>query len=161
MNLYSEFKYFYLTNIILFIILLFIIIYLIINREKIFNGEMSYGNIIGPILITGIIFIIIHLFVTWDNNYDDNENKNNNDEIIFSKFKLGKDNDLNNDIIGTTKNGGEIQNQPLINNTPAIISKYKISNKSFDINTSGNTDKLSNQNIFISQKNLNKYGLKF
>ena len=131
MDLYSEFKSFYTSNIILFIILLFVIVYLIINWKKILSGDILYGELVKPILISGIIFLIIHLFLTLDNK----ENNYDND-IIIPKFKLGQ-------------------------NSQSLTNKYKIINNSLDVKSIGNQDKLSNQHIFISQKNLNKYGLKF
>ena len=127
---YSNLKKLYLENILLVCILLFVIIYIIFNYSNIINGNLNSNYLVKSILFTGILILIIHLFVTWD--------EENNNEIIIEKFKLGDQ---------KQQNG---------------YSKYKIVNNSLDNKSITNmADKLSNQNIFISHKNIGKYGVKF
>lgn len=176
MNSYQDFKSFYQSNILLFIILLFIIVYLIINWSVVLNGNYFGGVYTKSILITGIIFLIFHMIITWDDNINDS-----NDEIIdIPKYKL--QNNLDN--ININKN--EINPQILPNPQgqqqaieQSLNTKYKIFNK-FNIqpnpiqnninnlnkfnnynNNSNDDSRLSNKNIFISHKNSSKYGLKF
>lgn len=172
MGSYQEFKSLYSSNIIFFVVLLFVIIYIFINWEQIYNGNYYSGQFVKPILITGIIFLIIHMLITWDDNVFETDY---NDDI--PAYKLGQ----NNQFVPNNQNYNSEQNYQ--NNAPAIQpnilekpfeSKYKISNR-FDTGyqksnpldnifakNSQNTDtKLSNQNIFISHKNSAKYGLKF
>lgn len=195
MNSYKEFKMFYDSNIILFIVILFVIIYIIINWEIISNGNYWSGEIIKPILISGILFLILHMIITWD----DEQLIHQENELILPKYKLGRDkNQIQNEII--TANNTNIANAEIPNiNIPdtniQLNNKYRVINK-FDIPhnnyqnllnqnnlsngnihnptleqfgkigqnlnyTDNNVNKLSNQNIFVSQKNSSKYGIKF
>jgi len=193
MNSYEEFKSFYYSNIILFIIILFVIIYIIINWNFISNGRYWSGDFVKPILISGILFLILHMILTWDDAEYISKNLNQND-IIIPKYKLGYSNEKQiNENISVPVNNEPINYQPeqLISfpNTQ-LKNKYKILNKfETDIKnnlhhvqnsnllnstlgscnkigqhlsqTDNNINKLSNQNIFLSQKNSNKYGIKF
>lgn len=191
---YKEFKSFYLSNIILFIVLLFIIVYVVINWDVVYQGNYWSGIVVKPILITGIVFLVCHMMMTWD----DEINQSNSD-IAIPKYKFGQSTfGLNKDeILNQNINSNPVTQivPPQVNiaqNIPAnsnpniqtqLNSKYKISNR-FDTNpftrsindmelnipithppivpTNKLTDsKLSNQNIFISHKNVGKYGLKF
>ncbi len=199
MSSYQEFKTFYSSNIILFIVLLFVIIYLVINWENVYNGNYWSGEIVKPILITGILFLIGHMILTWDDNQNVSE-----EDLVIPKYKLGQNDNLaKNEIIAA--NLGNVTNTNLgIENpnsnpnpnpnpiTQSLNNKYKIMNK-FDIQNNLNptnpthmtnqnqqfaptlehfgklgqnlshtdNNKMSNQNIFISQKNSSKYGIKF
>lgn len=191
MDSYQEFKMFYSSNIILFVVILFVIIYIIINWDNVYNGNYWYGEIVKPILISGILFLILHMILTWD---DDANEQNYENELILPKYKLGQnDNQAQNEIIAAnTDMGNNIQNP---NQNPQLNYKYKIVNR-FDThhhsqnptnsynkqnnmsnptlgqfskmgqNFSNHSDidnisKLSNQNIFVSHKNSSKYGIKF
>ncbi len=171
---YLEFKSFYSSNIILFVILFFVIVYLFINWEYVYNGNYWSGEITKSVLIAGILFLIFHMLLTWDDNQSE-------EELIIPKYKLGQNENP------TINIGNDIENlnlnlNPNPNPNPSIQSlnsKYRIINK-FDIENTqknqeptlgqfgrigqnlSNTDnsKLSNKNIFVSQKNLNKYGIK-
>jgi hypothetical protein len=68
MSSYQEFKTFYSSNIILFVVLLFVIVYAIINWEQIYRGNYFNGQLVKSILVTGIIFLIVHMLITWDDN---------------------------------------------------------------------------------------------
>lgn len=212
----NEFKSFYTSYILIFIILLFVIVYVIINWEQVYAGYYFSGQIVKPILITGIIFLIVHMVLTWDDNVLDSD-----DNFNIPKYKLGSKFDINDKNIPDAQYVKTIQipdimGTQVLTQAPASVQamssnpKYRIVNK-FDtnpipnpipntginmgINMGSNTgvnmipnlnhmslnqkpneiqnimrnlnntnsidSKLSNQNIFISQKNLNKYGLKF
>ena len=101
MSSYQDFKSFYQSNILLFIILLFVIIYTIINWTKVYEGNYFYGEYTKPILITGIIFLISHMLITWDNNIT-----NTDEEIIdIPKYKFQNNfnnNQIKNDIVAAT-----------------------------------------------------------
>ena len=93
MSSYQDFKSFYQSNILLFIILLFVIVYIIINWTKLSEGNYLGGEYTKPILITGIIFLISHMLITWD------DNTTNTDEKIIDIPKYKFQNNINNDQI--------------------------------------------------------------
>jgi hypothetical protein len=158
MSSYQDFKSFYQSNILLFIILLFVIIYIIINWTIVSNGKYFGGQYTKPILITGIIFLIIHMLITWDddstndnltndnltNNNPTNNNPTNNnptmdDKIInIPKYKFQNNinnNQIKNEIIAAStlpKPIYEIEPQPF-QQTQSLNTKYKIV-KNNDIN---------------------------
>lgn len=176
MSSYDEFKTFYTSNIILFIVLLFVIVYIIINWNFVYAGEYFSGDYVKPLLISGILFLIFHLTLTWDDDDNTHQNipneKKSNfvDEYDIPKFKLANINKLPGII-------QEPQTNILNNDVPVgpnltkvygqenkFGSKYKIINK-FDnpINNSKSNSEMnrSNTNIFVSRGNLSKYGIKF
>ncbi len=185
MNSYEEFKMFYYSNIILFIVILFVIIYIIINWENVYSGNYWSGQIVKPILISGILFLIFHMILTWD----DDQKISQENEIILPKYKLGQnENQAQNEIIAANV---DIPNANIPNSNPntQINNKYRVLNKfdtahinlsngnthnptleqfgklgqnlSHSDNGNGNGNRLSNQNIFVSHKNSSKYGIKF
>lgn len=182
MDSYEEFKTFYISNIILFIILLFVILYIVINWELVYNGNYLGGEIVKPILITGILFLIFHLIMTWDdddsnNNYD--KNFIGETEESIPKFKLGNNQaTAQNEIVGIN---AELPKEQLGQNAQNVEIPQSLSNKYVVMNKAnrlGKFNKLgqsltnshshthtdntkSNQNIFISHKNSSKYGIKF
>jgi len=177
LNSYQEFKMFYSSNIILFVVILFVIIYIIVNWENIHNGKYWNGEFIKPILISGILFLILHIIITWD---DDINLQNKENELILPKYKLGQvDNQAKNEIIAANLEIPDNNLNPQQNNKYRIINKYDtINNNSINKNNMVNptleqftklgqnlshtdNNKLSNQNIFITQKNSSKYGIKF
>ena len=153
MSSYQDFKSFYQSNILLFIILLFVIIYIIINWTIVSNGKYFGGQYTKPILITGIIFLIIHMLITWDddstndnltndnltNNNPTNNNPTMDDKIInIPKYKFQNNinnNQIKNEIIAAStlpKPIYEIEPQPF-QQTQSLNTKYKIV-KNNDIN---------------------------
>lgn len=153
MNSYQEFKMFYSSNIILFVVILFVIIYIIINWDNVYNGIFWSGEIVKPILISGILFLILHMILTWD---DDNNEINNQNELILPKYKLGQgENQAQNDIIAANAEIGNPNpnlnpnlnqnlNQNLNPNTQAN-NKYRVINK-FDTTYPGNHNLLNSYN---------------
>lgn len=182
MSSYQDFKSFYQSNILLFIILLFVIVYIIINWSKVSEGNYFGGVYTKPILITGIIFLISHMLITWDDNTT-NTNEEIKEIINIPKYKFQNNfdnNQIQNDIVAATALPNQnILPEPIalynqVNETipQSLNNKYKIV-KSYNTNSNNhnfmnfannhsNDDlKLSNRNIFISQKNSSRYGLKF
>lgn len=159
MSFYHDFKLFYQSNILLFIILLFVIIYLIINRDFVSNGNYFTGEYVKPILLTGIIFLVFHMIMTWDDNSDNTISTNEYEEekiINIPKFKFnnGINNEqVKNDIIASKLNvpmNPVIPIEPTMHSTHhvhpipqvpvkpiepthSLNNKYKITNK-FDLN---------------------------
>jgi hypothetical protein len=186
MSSYQDFKSFYQSNILLFIILLFVIVYLIINWNIVYNGNYFGGEYVRSILITGIVFLIFHMTITWDDNATDTDDEIMN--IPKYKFNNNLNNDMTkNDIIAANINfPNQLNNQvaqPIEQIQPvqpnqSLTNKYKIFNrldlnpvkipqsnqnifKKFPTSHVDDDAKLSNRNIFISHKNSSKYGLKF
>lgn len=163
---YIEIKKLYLSNIVLFILLLFVIMYIIYNYDYIKREKFFDGQVTKPILITGILFLIIHMLMTWD---DDIENIDDINNIEIPKYKLGQNtNESRNEIVATKINAIDETKNRVINSVESATKKYKIIN---NLNKSNNDifvksneikqeTKLSNQDIFINKRR-NKYGLKF
>jgi hypothetical protein len=177
---YIELKRIYLSDIVLFILLLFVILYIIYNydyiRQKKFltveSGQISWsgnmGQVVKPILMTGIIFLIVHMLMTWDDDLNENLDINMKEEEVNTNFEIPKYNfgdnlkDSKNDIMAL-----KVDNDNLLKNQPnegieSVTNKYKIINKSSkDIFIKPQENKLSNHDIFIKKKGDIKYGLKF
>ena len=68
-NLLKDIKNIYGTYFILIAIVLFVVIYVIVNFEKVKDDFLS-GDIVKPILITGVILLLTSLFLTDDEEYD-------------------------------------------------------------------------------------------
>lgn len=102
MSSYQDFKSFYQSNILLFIILLFVIVYVGLNWDHIKQGDYFGGQYVKPILITGIVFLISHMLITWDDNNVGETNMDENMTIPKYRFKSNIDNNsIRNDIIGS------------------------------------------------------------
>lgn len=177
MNSYQDYKSFYQSNILLLIVLLFVIVYIIINWNKIINGNYFSGNYTKSILITGIFFLILHMIITWDDNvmnteeeiidipkYKFQNNLNNNEiknEIIAANTNLINQND--NRIPEIKQPDQPVQQMQSLNNKYKSIKNLNNNKNIFNnFPTSLSDDaKLSNRNIFITHKNSSRYGLKF
>ncbi len=189
MDSYQDFKIFYSSNIILFVVILFVIIYIIINWDIVYSGNYLSGEIVKPILISGILFLIFHMILTWDDNNDEQYNQN---EIILPKYKLGEGENKaqNKTLTANVEIPTNIQNQNTqLNNKYRIVNKFDTPHPNYNNllnsynkqnnmgnptleqfgrmgqnlsnNSDNNVNKLSNQNIFVSHKNSSKYGIKF
>lgn len=136
------------------ILCLFLVVYIVINYSIIQEGNIYGGNIPKTIIITGVIFLILYVFLTWDD-----ENNENYEDIVIPKYKI------NNKVI--------IKEEPL-NSTPKSILKIsnKYNSKYVNENSVDKVEKfinkneisdnpLENSNIFVSQKNRAKFGIKF
>lgn len=119
------------SNIILVSISIFVVVFIILNYNKVIAGETSNINIINTLLVTFIIILVLYLITTED------EPEYKEEELEIPKFKLNELNEVNKDGI---KGGG----------------KYRISNNKYS-----NINDFDNTNIFISQKHIGKYGIKF
>jgi hypothetical protein len=174
--------------------MLFVIIYIIINWEIVSSGNYWSGKIVKPILISGILFLILHMILTWD----DEQSIYQENELIIPKYKLNQgENRAQNEIIAANTANIEIPTPNInapdtniqLNNKYKVINKFDVPNNNYQNllnqnnlsngnihnptleqfgkmgqnlnNTDNNINKLSNQNIFLSQKNSSKYGIKF
>ena len=134
MNNNSSYRSIFMDNIILIALCFFVILYVVYNYNEIRMNKFTNNNVNKCLLITSILILLLYLICTWD----DEENIGIEENIKIPKYKLT--NELN------TK-------YKLVNDNN-VGKKYKLSNDSLN-------SKLSNQNIFISHKNKNKYGLAF
>lgn len=179
---HDKLKEYYLSNIVLFILLLFVILYVIYNYKYIKNGKYFEGQIVKPIIITGILFLIVHMLITWD----DDQIEMNQKEIVdidIPKYKLDQNiNKSTNEILALKLDNQTNSNPNMIIKEKSMMmegkKKYKIinnsnnSNKSNKLNNSNNSNNdifiksnenrtnLSNHDIFVNKKT-SKYGLKF
>lgn len=85
---FEEFKSFYNANILLCVVILFSVVYCIYNWDLVLNFSLYNSNslVIKPILVSGILFLIFHMLITWD----DNVNNVNNDVINDVINDVGK-----------------------------------------------------------------------
>lgn len=68
-NLLKDIKNIYGTYFLLIAVIIFVVIYVILNFEKVKNDVLS-GDVVKPILITGIILLLTSLFLTDEQEYD-------------------------------------------------------------------------------------------
>ena len=134
MNNNSNYRSIFMDNIILITLCFFVILYVVYNYNEIRMNRFTNNNVNKCLLITSILILLLYLICTWD----DEENVVIEDSIKIPKYKLSN----------------EINNKYKLVNDNNVNKKYKLSNDSLN-------SKLSNQNIFISHKNKNKYGLAF
>jgi hypothetical protein len=128
-------------NLILVVILVFAVVYIIINYNKVVSGDMKNVDIKNTIFISIIVTLILYL-LTLDNEI-------NKEDIKIEKFNFNNFQKIENN------NSKSLD----VNNELDVIkggSKYKIAN-----NTLSNINDFDNQNIFISQKHIGRYGIKF
>ena len=150
-NQITNYKSLFINNLLLITLCLFVVIYIISNYQLIIDGKMFNGNYIKSILITGIIILILYLYATWD------DNQNNTDDISIQKFKL---NNINKNSIIENPTSGKNKYIIINNNDKFNINNNDKSNINNKIEKNS-LSKLEDTNIFISQKKINKYGLKF
>lgn len=157
MSSYQDFKSFYQSNILLFIILLFVVVYIIINWSFMWEGNYFSGEFIKPILITGIIFLISHMLITWDDNSSDSDT----DDLIIPKYKF--QNNLNNDSIKNNVIQPDINIPNLTNINSNPIDNGEMKNQIFSKSSVPIIPNLTNdynfepQNIPKTQSLNNKY----
>jgi hypothetical protein len=152
------------NHILIIIICLFLVVYVVINYNLISNGNIYAGNLPKTFIVTGIIFLIIYVFLVWDDNEDSvlnqeqqiEENFQHDDGVVFiPKYKIA--NKINVKENSTDKN--KIQNvnpQNLKPQETKITNKFNA--KYIKENSSNGQE---NSNIFVSNKNRSKFGLKF
>ncbi len=127
------------------ILCLFLIVYIVINYSVISEGNIYRGNLPKSLIITGVIFLILYVFVIWE---EDNNELGAQDEIEFiPKYKIVNK-------INIKENTSESANK----SQPELMIKNKYNNKYVKENSS---NKQENSNIFVSQKNKAKFGIKF
>ena len=145
-NIIKSCKNIIINNYIIIIIMLFVIVYISCNYNIIITTNILNGNFSKSIIITGIIFLITYLFITWE---DIELNNNSDEEIIIPKYKI-----LNKNINLLDKN---------IELKGNLNTKYNTTNENLnlDLNEKINNNNELYNNIFISHKNKSKFGIKF
>jgi hypothetical protein len=145
------------NNIILVSILIFTIVYVIINYDKIMNGITNNIDIGNTVLITIITVLILYL-ITLDDEIILKEQ-----EIDIEKFKL---NNVNNNSEKDIKGGSKYKIANNIYSSNLVLpydNAIRLSGaaRGIERNTMPNINDFDNTNIFISQKHLGRYGIKF
>jgi hypothetical protein len=122
----------------------------------IYEGNVYGGNLPKTFIITGIIFLILYVFLVWDDEEDHESNAQDEDVVFVPKYKIA--NKLN--IRENSTDKKQILDTKQIPDTKqadfTIQNKYN--NKFVKDNTSNGQE---NSNIFISNKNKSKFGIKF
>lgn len=166
-NFEIDYRSLLISNFVLVIITLFVVIYIIINYENVFNGDIFNGRlcIVKVVLITGIISLIVYLFTTWD--IDDVQSDIEIKKFTLNNNKIGGHSPISKQILQPTMKNILAENILAENilaknilvdnrNKNAILPKYNIVNNL----QSNNIDKLNDTNIFIPQKHIGRYGIK-
>jgi hypothetical protein len=185
MNNSDDYKSILKNYIILIALIIFVVVYVIINLDIVKKGDIYNGDLTKSILLTAIIVLILYLFVTWDEDNYTEENKDNIKEFPIAKFNLGTVNKpimieptqpiqtINKVNVSqpTMNELGQAQlsiNKPgemktrIVNPTTNQVTQPVYSNPVIELNrVKNNIDRYDNPNIFISQKNIGKYGIKF
>lgn len=170
-----NYKSLILNYIILITLCLFVVIYIIINFDKMKSGLYFKGDMAKTFLITTIILLLLYFYASWDDNDLGDSNQSNQsihtDIDSIPKFKL--DNINNIPINNNPINNNLINNNPINNN---IITNELINGNLKDLNPTNNirggtipkytfandiNNDIINSDIFISQKNINKFVLQF
>lgn len=127
------------------ILCLFLVVYIVINYSTIQEGNIYGGNIPKTVIITGIIFLILYIFLTWEDGDEEKEEE----IVVIPKYK----------IINIRDN--EPKDLSKENNYNNKYYKENPINKQQIINKEENSDKIENSNIFVPLKNRSKFGIKF
>lgn len=148
-NYYREIM---INHYLIIILCLFLVVYIVINYNTIQEGNIYGGNISKTIIISGIIFLILYIFMTWED--DDIDDELDENMVIIPKYRIiNKINIRDNEPkeINKENNYNNKYNKDISNKTQQnSINKLEISD-----------DKVENSNIFIPQKNKAKFGIKF
>lgn len=135
------------------ILCLFLIVYIVINYSLISEGNIYGGNLPKTIIITGVIFLILYIFIIWQD--EDNELSQQEDIHFIPKYKIVNKINIKDDNSAESQ---EIQQKTQNNLQPEHIIKNKYKSKYIKENSS---NKFENSNIFVPQKNKAKFGIKF
>lgn len=137
------------NHVLIIIVCLFLVVYVVINYNLINQGNIYAGNLPKTFIVTGVIFLILYIFLIWD---DSEDLVMQEDDIVFvPKYKITnkiniKENTTDKKQIIDVKPQQEFK----------IENKYN--NKYIKENSSNGQE---NSNIFISNKNKSKFGIKF
>ena len=161
MNDNTYYKEIMINYALIIILCLFLVVYIVINFSVIQEGNIYGGNIPKTIIITGVIFLILYVFLTWEEEeeivvipkYNINNKLNIEDNSPVSKGNLKIENKYN------TKYSKE---QIIKDTTYNIMNKNNLANKQQLLNINKSSDNvIENSNIFVAQKNKAKFGIKF
>jgi hypothetical protein len=162
MNDNTYYKEIMINYALIIILCLFLVVYIVINFSIIKEGNIYGGNIPKTIIITGVIFLILYVFLTWEDEeeivvipkYNINNKVNIEDNSPVPKGNLKIENKYN------TK---YFKEQIIKDTTNNIINKNNFTNKQELINNinKSSDNVMENSNIFVTQKNKAKFGIKF
>ena len=147
------------NHVLIIIVCLFLVVYVVINYNLINEGNIYAGNLPKTFIITGVIFLILYIFLIWDDGEDLAVHKEVEEDLIFMpKYKIVnkiniKENTTDKIQALNTKPQQEFKIENKYN------TKYIKENSSNKQENSNN--KQENSNIFISNKNKSKFGIKF
>jgi hypothetical protein len=153
---YTYYKEIMINYSLIIIICLFLVVYIVINYSIVHDGNIYDGNIPKTIIITGIIFLILYIFLTWE---DDNEEE----IVLIPKYKIVNKININDNI---RDNDNNYNNKYTKNNPENFINNNDnkqeyITRQNNSVNKLEISDKLDHSNIFVPQKNKAKFGIKF
>ena len=138
------------NHVLIMIMCLFLVVYVVINYNLINEGNIYAGNLPKTFIVTGIIFLILYVFMIWDDS-EDLVVQQAEDVVFMPKYKII--NKINIKENSTEKNqifnAGPHQELKIENKYNSKYSKEHSSNKQ------------ENSNIFVSNKNKSKFGIKF
>lgn len=137
------------NHVLIIIVCLFLVVYVIINYNLINDGNIYAGNLPKTFIITGVIFLILYVFLIWE---DSEDLEMQEDDLVFvPKYKIANKINIKENTTDKKK---------ILNIKP--LQELKIDNKYNNKYTKENSSNgLENSNIFISNKNKSKFGIKF
>lgn len=168
-NSLKDMKKIYGTYFLLIAVVIFVVIYCITNYNELSMNNLFSGDIVKPILITGILLLLSALFLSDEQEGDDFDSMNSkiykimNDKNQFEKFEE-INNTKENDNIKKSKNF-QILNDNNNQNHIKHESKYK-KHKNNIVNSDSNSnsnykEKNIKRNVFLPYKeNTIKFALK-
>ena len=137
------------NHVLIIIVCLFLVVYVVINYNLINQGNIYAGNLPKTFIVTGVIFLILYVFLIWDDSEDLTIQE---DDIVFvPKYKIANKINIKENTTDKTQ---------ILNVKPQQEFKIenKYNNKYIKENSSNGQE---NSNIFISNKNKSKFGIKF
>lgn len=138
------------NHVLIMIMCLFLVVYVVINYNLINEGNIYAGNLPKTFIVTGIIFLILYVFMIWDDS-EDLVVQQEEDVVFMPKYKII--NKINIKENSTEKN-------QTFNAKPQ--QELKIENKyNSKYSKEHSSNKQENSNIFVSNKNKSKFGIKF
>jgi len=160
MNDNTYYKEIMINYALIIILCLFLVVYIVINFSVIQEGNIYGGNIPKTIIITGVIFLILYVFLTWEEEEE---------IVVIPKYKINnkvniEDNSpvLKSNLKIENKYNTKYSKEQIKDTTYNIMNKNNLANKQQLLNINKSSDNvIENSNIFVTQKNKAKFGIKF
>jgi len=141
------------NHVLIIIVCLFLVVYVVINYNLINEGNIYSGNLPKTFIITGVIFLILYVFLIWDDGENSiiSEKQEEEDVVFVPKYKIANKINIKEN---TTETHQTLNTKPQ--------QDFKIENKYNSKYTKDNSSNgQENSNIFVSNKNKSKFGIKF